>query len=343
LDATESKSKKFDLLYFDCDGDRDLTDETQLGLAEELPSDAPPNPLSRGPTQYFETVELPGGGGEGDQSLRFVPWLNQRNARRPYLILAGTVIHKANIHLGQQDYEVILPSHIRPQRGRAWLRPAGGEKQAAWSSVTLGRLQRLDDAYVTLSVEGDGKQLRVAPYRGKLGQIRLDPNQDLPQNAGFTARLYRSDRASFMLGDYYGAEFPRQYRVPTGDYRGYFYVDYGKLRVSLSQSATTVEIREDQPFELKLGGKPEVVFTSPKKQSVFRPGSKVRFKAMLKDTANGTLIRGLYDTTKVARQRTILSRDGTSRSIPVYESLTPTVSITDDTGKEVASGRMPFG
>ena len=64
---------------------------------------------------------------------------------------------------------------------------------------------------------------------------------------------------------------------------------------------------------------------------------------MMQDRETGMLVRSLYDTTKFTRERVIRKADGTSVSYPVYAPLVPTVTITDAAGKEVASGKMPFG
>jgi hypothetical protein len=64
---------------------------------------------------------------------------------------------------------------------------------------------------------------------------------------------------------------------------------------------------------------------------------------MLTDASSGMLIRGLYDTTKAPEQRAIRTLSGGSVSYPVYASLVPMITITDSSGKQVASGPMPFG
>ena len=84
-------------------------------------------------------------------------------------------------------------------------------------------------------------------------------------------------------------------------------------------------------------------FTAPSQGKVFRPGDKILLKAMLRDSAADLMVRGLYDATQITRQRTVRNSDGESIKVPVYASLDPIVSITDSSGKQVASGKMPFG
>ena len=104
-----------------------------------------------------------------------------------------------------------------------------------------------------------------------------------------------------------------------------------------------MQIRDGQPVEIQLAEKPTVTFTTPSQGQVFRPGDVVPLKAMLKDAGTGMLLRGLYDTSNTTRERVLRNADGTTRSVPIYESMVPTVTIVDAAGKQVASGQMPFG
>ena len=104
-----------------------------------------------------------------------------------------------------------------------------------------------------------------------------------------------------------------------------------------------IKIREGKPFVMDFAKQPTVVFTGPTKGRVYRPGDKISIKALMLETELGMMIRGLYDTTRKTGSRSATNEQGESVSVPRYASLHPTVSITDSSGKEVASGTMPFG
>ena len=64
---------------------------------------------------------------------------------------------------------------------------------------------------------------------------------------------------------------------------------------------------------------------------------------MLIDSDKGMFIADLDDTSKKIGEMSYKDEDGKTIAIPRYESLEPTVVITDSSGKQVAEGKMPFG
>jgi hypothetical protein len=64
---------------------------------------------------------------------------------------------------------------------------------------------------------------------------------------------------------------------------------------------------------------------------------------LLLDRSLDCIIRGLNDTTKKLQEQPYRTESGETRTVPVYASLVPQVSIANAAGKEVASGVMPFG
>ena len=226
------------------------------------------------------------------------------------------------------------------------LRPISEASPTPWKSIYLNRMQQEGDKYFTMTVDDAGETLTISPYRGAFGELKIQQEDDSPERLGFSGRLYRNDGSTFMVGDNYSEELLLQYRVPVGDYRGYFVVDYGNARASLGSKGYDLRIRDEAPFVFEFLGKPDVTFTAPQAKQVFRPGSRIVFKAMMHDSESGLQLRGLYDTTKkTMRKRSVRNADGTvtSTDYPVYGTLVPTVAITNAAGKEVASGKMPFG
>ena len=255
----------------------------------------------------------------------------------------STVVRKGTIRIGQQSYEVLLGNNFQGRGASVLLRSAGSTSPSAWKRIPLETLQQEEGEFFTVSVDANGEQLTVSPYRGEYGELRIALGDRIVNKSGLAARLSRSDRSTINLGDSYAAELPSHYRLPAGDYRAYLLVDCGDVRASLSNVGYDMQIRDGKPFVLQFADKPAVTFTTPKQDQVFHPGDTIRLKAMLKDRVTGMLVRGLYDTTNTTQQRTVRNVDGTSRSIPVYASLIPTVTVTDASGNQIASGKMPFG
>jgi hypothetical protein len=117
-------------------------------------------------------------------------------------------------------------------------------------------------------------------------------------------------------------------------------VQFGRLRITLSDNYHSdgrrrdlpgrarvygIKIRKDKPFVLDFSNKPNVLFASPAKDQTFKPGDEVAMAAVLVDPVLDIMIRNLDDTTQG------------------NQSLDPIVTITDASGKEVYTGKMPFG
>jgi hypothetical protein len=103
-----------------------------------------------------------------------------------------------------------------------------------------------------------------------------------------------------------------------------------------------IAIGKDKTYVLDFAQKPSVVFTEPEAERAFEPGEEVCLQAVLIDPVLNLMISGIKDTTKKVREVTY-TEDGKEVTVPTFESLDPTVAITDSSGKEVASGEMPFG
>ncbi len=342
LDATGDDPQKLDVMYLDTNGDRELTSDEKITAAEKPPTGLSLFGGAGSATAIFNYVDLKGAD-ENAPAERFLPWLTMQGRQQPYLVFLATTVRKGTIRLGEQSYEAVLGGRYQGRGATIMVRPEGSTSRSAWTNLMLETLQQADGQFFTLSVDAKGQQLTVAPYEGEYGELKLKAGGDAPQAAGLAAYLYRQDRTSFRIGEYYSTELPRQCRVPVGDYRASLYVDYGSVRVGMSSEGYDVKIRADEPLELQFSQKPTVTFTSPSAGLEFRPGSVVALKAMMKDTQTGMLIRALYDRSKTDHNRVIRSADGTSTTVPVFESLVPMMKIVDATGKEVASGKMPFG
>lgn len=355
VDKSKADAAKYDVLFFDSNGDRVLTNEEKIVAVDKSPFGAVMIGGSGSGTTYFNAVVVKLGDQEA-KTEQFLPWLTLQTAIQSplpsqaqvqplgYLMFVSTMQRKAKIEIGQKSYEVVMGGPAQGPNARAWLRSATGEAPAQGLALMLGRMQVIDDQFLTLSVDAKGEQLTITPYEGEYGEIAIRRDENSPERLGLAAQLMGQDQSSFTLGDYYAAELAPKLRLPVGDYRAsYLIVDCGTVRASLSSQGFGLKVRAGESFLLEFGERPVVTFSDPMPSQAFRPGATVGFRAMLADRDSGLMIRGLMDTSNTIQQRTIRDPDGTQRSVPVYAPLVPTVTITDATGKEVARGDMPFG
>ncbi len=352
---------KYDTLYFDANGDKDLTNDPVKALNKQEFQGLSIFGGSGANTKIFEAVEVKS---EGPPAVttQFLPWLSVRSPQQAYLIFMSTVVHKGEIQIGGKSFDVVLgrrysgPSASILLRSRA---QTGQPSSGVWRPVPLNVLHQTDGKFYTLSLEPTGKTLTVSPYRGKYGTFRVASRDGEDRKLGAMGTLRSDGQMRIPVGDPsypYTTDHPQQCQLPEGKYQPYYLtVDYGDVTVRLSycyydtsgqrmsQPPFGIDIREDQPFVLDFSTKPAAVFTTPAKGHVARPGDKIVFKAVIMDPELGFMVRGIYDTTREIGKRTARNAQGELVSVPRYATLNPTVSITDSAGKEVAAGPMPFG
>ena len=153
-------------------------------------------------------------------------------------------------------------------------------------------------------------------------------------------------RFHFVLDESGEASKPNMERwtmKASGDALALMYVEYGPLRITLSNNlhaegqpfgadrygTFAVRIRKDKPFVLDFSNQPEVVFARPVRGHTLKPGDQVRVDAVLIDSALNIMVRGLDDTSPTKETDKV--------------SLDPIVTVTDSSGKKVAEGKRPFG
>jgi hypothetical protein len=355
---------KYDTLYFDANRDSDLTNDPVKALSKKPASGFFSLGGSSQGTRIFDDVEVkPEGDPQpGTRSTRLLPWLHVQSRQQAYLVLMSTVVRKGTVRIGGQSYEAMLGNPFDRSSGTLLLKPdkgTGRRSSAPWKPVLLNMLHQDEGNFYTVSASSDGGRVTVSPYRGKFGQFRIGAPDCAIDKLGAVGTLQSKEQLTVSVGKpdyYYTAERPKQCRLPVGDYQtGYLTVDFGSVTVRLSanrydlsgrpttQPTYGIKIREDKPFVMDFSGQPKVVFTSPAKDRVYRPGDKVVFKALVLEPSLGSMIRGLYDTTQKTGTRPARNEQGESVSVPRYASLHPSVSITNSSGKEVANGKMPFG
>jgi hypothetical protein len=221
--------------------------------------------------------------------------------------------------------------------------------------------REVDGQLYTISATPAGDQLTVTRYSGEFGTFEVGSDDAKADNLGVNAWLFSKNNILFTIGDAatpYSDKHERRTRLPVGDYRPLqLSVQYGKLRVRLSPNrysedgdersekapVHSIAIREDKPHVFKFAEAPSVLFISPEAGETFKPGAKIDIGAMLIDRSRDLMISDIQDTSRKERELKIPGEDGKFIKYAIYASLDPVVSITNAAGKEVASGKMPFG
>jgi len=359
-------SVKYDLLYVDVNGDRDLTNDKPLQPMKEPPKifgAMGPNPSMI----IFDYLTLKPSSDSAQSPMRVLPWLSAAGRDQTHLVIMTTTVHKARIRLGEKWYEVMMGTAFRGMNAPLLVRPEGATdaqgKPSGWGMMQLG-LHQADGKFFEVACNAERTELSVALYTGAMGELRIDPGKRTAERFGAAGALRTNNGSTVWLGEpnnYYSEELVRTIQLPEGDYQlGSLSVLCGDMRVRLTANNRRlgmpgaaadgpppfpIAIRADQPHVLRFADKPEIVFLNPAPgaNASFRRGTPVRLAAMLLDPALDSMIRGLDNAAQKSGEQSYQGPDGQVRTIPVYASVAPTVSITNAAGKEVASGTMPFG
>ena len=343
---------KYDRLYFDCNGDLDLTNDGFVKLADKPPyEDLPPGTASDG---FFDDVKvmIDFGPELGTRPVVLVPHGSTFAADGVLMQFLPKTARQGKIRLGGKQYVARL-SQSRMLSGRydrpfvqLELSSVEGSKTAPFRPGPLGQMRWIDGQFVTLSASPLGDKLTVEPYRGETGILEIGAGGRAITDLGITGQLVSRTGVMVALaeGPLTGEAMARRCPLPVGDYTlPAFTAKHGRLRFSGRMAANSggssavtplpsypIQIRKDKPFVMEFSGKPEVKFMTPPKDQAFKPGDNVRIAAMLTEPWQGIQITGLWDTT---------SKEGG----PAMARLDPTIAIRNAAGEVVTEGKMPFG
>jgi hypothetical protein len=363
---------KFDRLYFDRNGDLDLTNDGVVQLARQSPfktrRDADPfGPGSPILPQVFDALEVPFDFGPpwGEKPFRIVPWLASVARDQGLVMFIPATIRKGKIRFDGEEFVALL-TQSRTITGRydnPWVQlevyPVATTSSAPrlLRPGSLGDFRWIDGQLATLSASPTGDKLTLQPYQGDTGILEVGPGGRTITDLGVTGTLV-SKQGAVPLGEptlVPPRTLPRQYIVPVGDYQpASLTIQYGRLRfacrpmtdylpvASSKSSAFSVQVRKDKPCVLEFSGKPEVVFLGPPKDQTFTPGGQVSIRALLSEPWQKIMITGLWDTTKKTGELKY-RMGGEEITVPEYARLDPQIVIRNAAGEEVAQGRMPFG
>jgi hypothetical protein len=361
----------YDRLYFDRNGDGDLTND---GVLEPVKT-----PLMEGVREYgvqtFADVILEIGGGPdaAKQSVALVPRFRIAGRDFSILELVPRFARQGTIRLGDQQFmvrlnqsRVITGGYDRPMVNVEFTPRDGSSARIAETlSGSLGTTCLIDDQIVRFSATAAGDRFTVEPYRGECGVLEVSAGGRAITKLGVGGTLV-SSTGPVSLGPGGSRQIDtlrRQVKLPVGDYGiGSLTVLHGRLLFTCraapltrgqaegrEQLSSPIKIRKDQPYRLEFSGKPEVMLTTGARSSAasklggpFKLGQSVRISAMLAEPTQGIMITGLWDVTNKVGEQTF-RRDGCEVTIPEYARLDPMVAIYNAKGDKIVEGKMPFG
>ncbi len=364
-DRFRSTRYTYDRLYFDLDGDRDLTNDGVIQVTKE-PIFAALSRMRQSPSIcWFNelVVSFDFGAPLGKRPFPLVPLVQIYGQDFGRVQFIPKMARTGKIRLAGEEYVVSLTqaSTVSGRYDRPFVQldvsPADSSSKAEplLKSGLLGRMQVVDGQFLTLSASPLGDKLTIAPYRGDFGTFDLGTGGRTITERGVAGQLY--GRSTMVLLGESSSAAPEtllpHHKVPVGDYRlPSLIARYGRIRFSARMIANAdassgpgfaVEIRKDKPYVLELSGKPEAKFVSPKEGQEFKPGDRVHIAAMLTEPWQGMQITGLWDATKKEKSLSYVVDGGRVVTVPRYAQLDPTIVIRNSAGEEVASGKMPFG
>lgn len=366
--ADRSSAKRtYDRLYFDANGDLDLTNDPVL-----KPMAEPGKLRSSSEEVVFDVLNLKfdEDAGLAKTPLAILPRLRVRSSTRAYASFALATARKGTVELGGDTYTALLtqPRVVSgrfdsPQTSLLLFPKAEATSgfRGLMSQQYLSAPRWVQGEFFVISATPEGDRLTVAPYAGDTGLLKLSPGGRKDVKKLGISGVLRCGDTLLRIGDItylsQADKLPR-HKIPVGDYEpASLSVDLGTLTAAFSQNyygmeepyarlkdppPPSLKIRKDKPVVLDFSDKPVVQFTSPPKGKTVKPGDLVKIRARMVDPKMNLLIRGLRDTTQVDSERTY-QISGRTVTIPRYASIAPTVTIVDPAGKQVAEGTMPFG
>ncbi len=310
IDESAGTGTGYDRLYFDLNGDGDLTNDPPRAKQPAPPPGAILKDKSILRQTCFEFVSVPLPFAEGQtRALELMPRLAANDNGTMRLAFVATTARRERVEINGRTYEAWL-GHNRLIGG--WFdRPATALHLIAngdfnvprgWLPYQLSTVRRLGGAWYTFSATPAGDRLTAHPYTGEFGTIQ----------AGLAGRHVRRtrisgdlacDRQTVCVGgrliEAYGELRPVSHcRVPVGDYCAFLEITLDDLRLDITPNIHAdgkprgglhrpfehgIHIRADKPFVLDFSNKPEVLFASPAAQQRIRVGQELQVYALLTD------------------------------------------------------------
>ncbi len=366
LDESQGTGQGYDRLYFDSNGNKDLTDDTPVGIMKDAPARAYLYPRYAKVETCFDFVQVevdpndrPG------RKLEIMPRFLRFREDSSSLWFVTTEVHVGRIRLGDRQFEVFLghDGHViagfdHPWTGLYFVSVDAHDGRTPWvGSGRLRAMHKRGNTFYRFAATAAGDKLFVRPYRGPVGMLEVRAGGRPVDNMSIKGSLEAKDFV-IGLGEELGeplVESARAHVLPVGDYQvDSVTVTCGRLQFGLSQNrygdgqprrpddqrrVPPIAIRADKPFTLDFAGKPEVLFASPARNHRIKRGQELKVTAVLIDPRLDLMIHGIQ-----YQKRTVESPPGGPKAARAQNvSADPKVTIARANGEVVAEGVMPFG
>jgi hypothetical protein len=358
------KGGDYDLLYFDDNGDGDLTNDKPH---KPLPqSDRLIRRSSSLKEMYFEPVQVTFAfGPAGKQVLELLPHLVRYQGDSSQFSFVAARVHTGTFTIDGRTYDAFIGyqytvgAPLDQPSTTLVLAPQGGEPVYWWGGDELCAAHRLGGRFYRFSCTPTGDKLSVRPYTGPVGTLEVGAGGRKVEKVQMSGSL-RSREMAVAVGDIAENGWPgptQRCEIPVGDYYpAIMTVIFGTIEVTVSNNyhinargqprgrepVAGITIRPDKPYVLDFSNKPVVVFTEPVATAKVTPGTEVTVKAVLVDPELDIMIRRLNDAAQTEKQ-TLKTADGKGPTIERPKSLDPKVVVARANGEIVAEGVMPFG
>ncbi|MEN6427497.1 MAG: hypothetical protein ABFE13_19255 [Phycisphaerales bacterium] len=367
LDHSQGTADTYDRLYFDANGDQDLTNDPPLKARTDVPAALAQKYSSIREQIWFEPVKITFDfGPAGRRPVEMMPRLRIYEEGSQMLNFVATTVRAGTFEIAGTTYQAYLgyqhaiSGRLDQPRTTLILGPDGHEPYRWWGGDELKAIHSFGGRLYRFSCTPTGDQVQIRPYEGKLGVFELGAGGRDVKKFEMSGSV-NSQETAVAVGDTAGEPWPRATRrceIPVGDYYpAIMSISFDSIRLSISNNYHTnaqgqargnretvagIAIREDKPYTLDFSNKPVVVFEQPKADGRVRLGEEMEVAAVLVDPVLDIMIRGLDDTAAMQTE-SYKDNDGTERTFQRPKSLDPNVVIRRADGEIVAEGVMPFG
>jgi hypothetical protein len=349
VDESGGTGKGYDTLYFDRDGDLDLTNDKPLMAIKNPPDGILRRSSSIEKQVCFDNVELTFDfGSAGKCVIEILPLMMIYRGDNQQMSFISTKLRKGEIEIAGAKYDAFL-GYSRSigvpfdQPGTIFFLVPRSDKSPPrwWGGYNLQAIHFIGGKFYRFSATPTGDKLFAQPYEGALGTFEIGAGGRDINGVSMRGSLRSKNTAVAVGGEIEKGwpKFAEKCQVPVGDYLpSYLRITLGRLSIFISDNYHSdgkprvgrepkvyeIKIREDKPYVFDFSNKPEVLFASPAKDHRVKLGDELLVKAVLIDPNLNIMIRGLDDTTR-------------------KHKLDPKVVIKRANGEIVAEGVMPFG
>ncbi len=365
LDETGGTGTGYDRLYFDLNGDIDLTNDVSVRRMPMIPKAVKTNSASILQEACFECLHVKFPLEEGtNRIVEILPTLRIFAKGCRYVHFLATEGRTCNIEIEGESFGVFMGDD-KEIAGRFDRKDTGllfrfnPTPKMAWQrNDLLMALHQIGDHFYEFSATPTGNRLIATRYEGPMGVLQIGSGERDISEMDMRGIARSKDHVVPIreIQDNWPM-CTRRCELPVGDYLlEDLTVNFGSLFIQLSDNWHAdgerqgklldpigyppnhgVQIREGKPFVFDFSNPPEAFFVLPSTESIVHPGEELEVMAVLVDPKLDFMIYRLErkHPGEKTDKRNDAPRDGVS--------LDPKVSIRRASGETVAEGLMPFG